>query len=687
MFVKKLHQGSRIHIIYHNAKFDLAMLLGNKWLEIDDIDPDRIQDTLILSFLMNPIKSREFGNGSHGLKHLYKEHLQEDGEEDQPEYQEIGNGRSFEDAEFNQAKFYATFDAYSTYHLFNQIFKPALENDKALNHYYSKIERPHIITTIEIIMTGMRLLPQSTALAAGSPTAMNNLEQAFQCAKEQLFTLARRTFRFASPDDFRSVMFGRLTEIKTKKRGKAQGKPLIDKDTLIEIFALSKNLYQKAITSIAIYAKHLDITIRKHTEMYDAINQVTDRVHANIRVTTSSGRFSSPSPNILSLGKGSKIKEHIVPRDGWGFVVADFSQIDLRAIANETGGLMSNSKMLEDVNAGKDLHFNTLGIIDDKAREKIDQGWNKLAKDGKSVTLLNTQIVALAGEDEKLAQRLVKDRSNLAKKINFGVSYGLGATNLYDTLMKHDKALDEIVDFPKNHLVLPEWVSDLSQKAMQADYRQKTWIDRAATILASHQDLASWIQKIEDKIIVKELDIETVEGYLDMFYQEYKEIKQFQVEVEKDLVTYGTTYNVFGRLCRGELYGHMLAQSDANKIKFALDLRLPNGEWYRLFISPTGIDRKGINCRIEVAFRLFMKQTSKFNPKPIDHKIENAQLIYHIKPEAWHDFENVRLFANDPDTFKICLNKIHADADWDTRIYPESRLVSRRSERRGLEEK
>jgi hypothetical protein len=399
--------------------------------------------------------------------------------------------------------------------------------------------------------------------------------------------------------------------------------------------------------------------------MYDAINPVTGRVHANIRVTTSSGRFSSPSPNILSLGKGSKIKEHVIPRDGWGFVVADFSQVDLRAIANETGEIRANSKMLSDVNAGKDLHFNTLGIIDKEAREKIEIGWNKLAKDGKSVTLLNQQTLSLNDDDQKLAQRLVKDRSNLAKKINFGVSYGLGATNLHATLMKHDKALDEIVDFPKKHLDLPGWVSDLSAKASQADYRQKTWIEKAAIILEKHPDLTEWVKKIEDKIVLKEIDIETVEGYLESFYHEYKEIKEFQVEVEKELVTTGTTQNIFGRLCRAELYGHMLDRSNTNKMKVAFDIRLPNREWYRIFVETTGVDRKGINCRIEAAFRLFMKQTSKFNPKPIDHKIENAQLIYHIKPETWNEFEKMLFLANDDDTFRIFLNKVHADADWD----------------------
>src|SRR5262249_28548000 len=105
---------------------------------------------------------------------------------------------------------------------------------------------------------------------------------------------------------------------------------------------------------------------------------------------TDTGRFSSSDPNLQNVGRGA-LRSCFIPPPGCAFIVADYSQIELRAaavIANE-------EKMLNAYKEGADLHTQTASLI------------------------LNKRV------DE-----VCKDDRQLAKAVNFGLLYGQRAKGL-----------------------------------------------------------------------------------------------------------------------------------------------------------------------------------------------------------------------------------------------------------------
>jgi DNA polymerase-1 len=122
------------------------------------------------------------------------------------------------------------------------------------------------------------------------------------------------------------------------------------------------------------------------------LHTVTGRVHADyVQLGAASGRMSCTKPNVQNLPRKGSYRHAVCPGEGRAIVKADFSQIELRiaaVIANE-------SNMLAAFRAGEDLHHLTaakvLGIPLDQVR---------------------------------------KEHRQLAKALNFGLLYGMGAKAL-----------------------------------------------------------------------------------------------------------------------------------------------------------------------------------------------------------------------------------------------------------------
>lgn len=83
------------------------------------------------------------------------------------------------------------------------------------------------------------------------------------------------------------------------------------------------------------------------------------RIHARFEPTgTMTGRFSSKEPNLQNVGRG-ELREAFVPAPGHRFIVADYSQVELRAAAAIAG----ETKMIEAYREGADLHTRTASTV------------------------------------------------------------------------------------------------------------------------------------------------------------------------------------------------------------------------------------------------------------------------------------------------------------------------------------
>ncbi len=157
------------------------------------------------------------------------------------------------------------------------------------------------------------------------------------------------------------------------------------------------------------------------------------RIHARFDPAgTDTGRFSSHSPNLQNIGRG-KIRAGFVAPPGSALVMADYSQIELRAAAAISG----EEKMITAYGRGTDLHVLTAAAILDKPAEEVNR----------------------------------QDRQ-IAKSANFGLLYGQGAKGLvsfarqaYGVTLSTDEALGIRTRFFSAYPAIARWHDACSRMA------------------------------------------------------------------------------------------------------------------------------------------------------------------------------------------------------------------------------
>jgi DNA polymerase-1 len=119
------------------------------------------------------------------------------------------------------------------------------------------------------------------------------------------------------------------------------------------------------------------------------IEPATGRIHADFRqIGAPTGRFSCSSPNLQQIPHEMEYRSCFRPPDGRKLIVADYSQIELRILAD----FSEDENFINAFKSGADFHAATAA-----------------------------QMFRLAAEDVTPEQRA------FAKRLNFGVIYGLGA--------------------------------------------------------------------------------------------------------------------------------------------------------------------------------------------------------------------------------------------------------------------
>lgn len=107
------------------------------------------------------------------------------------------------------------------------------------------------------------------------------------------------------------------------------------------------------------------------------INPKTKRLHSSYRqIGAHSGRFSCGNPNVQQIPRGKEFRECFVPEIGNKFVIADYSQIELRVAAE----IAQDKTMIEAYKAGKDLHALTASLIANKNISEVTKAERQAAK-------------------------------------------------------------------------------------------------------------------------------------------------------------------------------------------------------------------------------------------------------------------------------------------------------------------
>jgi DNA polymerase-1 len=94
------------------------------------------------------------------------------------------------------------------------------------------------------------------------------------------------------------------------------------------------------------------------------IDPATGRLHTTFnQAGAATGRLSSSNPNLQNIPMrtelGREIRAAFVPRPGWKFIVADYSQIELRLLAHMSG----DKVLVEAFRNGEDIHTRTAAEV------------------------------------------------------------------------------------------------------------------------------------------------------------------------------------------------------------------------------------------------------------------------------------------------------------------------------------
>jgi DNA polymerase I-like protein with 3'-5' exonuclease and polymerase domains len=188
--------------------------------------------------------------------------------------------------------------------------------------------------------------------------------------------------------------------------------------------------------------KHIEIktlleyrTVQKALTSYgenilNEINPVTGRIHADFRqIGAPTGRFSCNNPNIQQVPHSYEYRRCFRAPAGRKLIISDYSQIELRILADFTG----DQGFVDAFNSGADLH---------------------------KVTAAQVFSVPL--------EQVTKEQRDFAKRLNFGVVYGIGAQRFSTmTGLSLTTAEDILRRYFATYRQLDAWLRDAAQRAIR----------------------------------------------------------------------------------------------------------------------------------------------------------------------------------------------------------------------------
>ncbi len=129
------------------------------------------------------------------------------------------------------------------------------------------------------------------------------------------------------------------------------------------------------------------------------VDSETGRIHTNFsQVVATTGRLASYDPNLQNIPirstLGREIRKGFVPEDGWLFVGADYSQIELRVMAH----LSADPAFVRAFNEDRDIHRETAALIFGVDSAAVTPEMRGRAKTINFATIYGQGPVALAAQ-------------------------------------------------------------------------------------------------------------------------------------------------------------------------------------------------------------------------------------------------------------------------------------------------
>ncbi len=350
--IKPIMEDKSLGKLAHNGKYDMAVM-AEQGITVNNLS----FDSMVAAYLL--------GEKSMGLKALAFARL---AVEMTPISELIGSGKKtipMSQVEIARAADYASADADMTFRL-TELLEADL-HQQGLWKLFAEVELPLVPVLLHMERNGV-------ALDSGLLKEMSErLGEQLNKVEKEIYDNVGHEFNINSPQQLSQVLFQELglTPARKTKGGYSTGASVLEE--LLGVHPI--------IELILDYRQLSKIKSTYIDALPGLINPKTGRLHTSFNQTrTTTGRLSSSEPNLQNIpvrGElGKEVRKAFIAPEGSQLLSADYSQIDLRALAH----LSQDKSLTSAFRHDEDIHSATAAQVFGVEPSKVTAEMRRVAK-------------------------------------------------------------------------------------------------------------------------------------------------------------------------------------------------------------------------------------------------------------------------------------------------------------------
>lgn len=310
--------------------------------------------------------------------------------------------------------------AYTIYKLYN-VLTQKMEEAGSID-LFNKIEMPLTEVLASMQYEGIYIDKQEL-LDFGK-----ELQEKIDILTQEIYELTGEEFNINSTKQLGEILFEKL-KLTVKKKTKTGYSTDVD--------VLEKIKYEHPVIEKILEYRQLQKLNSTYVEGLIPYIDETGRIHSKFHQTvTTTGRISSTDPNLQNIPTrmelGRKLRKVFKPEQGYIFVDADYSQIELRVLAH----ISKDKNMIEAFCNNEDIHA--------QAASKV----------------FNIPL-----------EEVTKEERTKAKAVNFGIVYGISEFGLGEQLgVSRKKAKEYIEQYLDKYSGIKEFMINIVEETKEKGY-------------------------------------------------------------------------------------------------------------------------------------------------------------------------------------------------------------------------
>ncbi|MCH9813079.1 MAG: DNA polymerase I [Epsilonproteobacteria bacterium] len=365
-------------------------------------------DTMIISWLLDPSLSA-------GLDNMAKRYFSHE----MVKFKDVvKKGENFSHVALEEASGYAAEDAWMTLKLYHYL---SSKLSQELMDEASKVEYPFVNTLLNIEAEGIKIDIDFLG------TLLNKANKTIETLTKEIYQLSGTEFNINSTQQLGVILFENLglkAGKKTKTGYSTDEKVLtglLDAHEIIPKLLEYREIYKLRST-------YIDPLLKL------ANKEENHRIYTSFLQTgTATGRLSSKNPNLQNIPVrtelGREIRQGFIAKEGYILVGIDYSQIELRLLAH----FSQDGALTDAFKNDKDIHLET--------------------------------AIKIFGETDATNKR------SIAKSINFGLLYGMGARKLAQTIdVTQKEAKSYIESYFASFPTVKSYLEQIQESAKEKGY-------------------------------------------------------------------------------------------------------------------------------------------------------------------------------------------------------------------------